>query len=254
MRSTRPIKRQWGLALSLVLAIILSCAARGAVGVANAQQPEAGTSSTQPTEAASDKEARAETIPAEATPAQATPESVASRYMEAMRRGDWAASARLMHPDALRQLKQMFRPIVLAEPTHQVGITFFNVRTPAEYDRLPSEQAFERLMRGLIQMRPELRSAVATSQFEIIGHVTEAPDVAHVVYRMKVTTQGIGVTKTAVMSLRRSGASWRGLLSGDIEGLAAALSRAGIPRGSSGGAKPSVKPAPQKPTSRQRRP
>ena len=244
MQHTRPIKRGWGRVPSLVLAIVLSLVWN--IGtVMSAQQPEteAQTAPTQPTEAASDKEARAEGVGEEETP-----ESVASRFMEAMRRSEWATCARLMHPEALRQLKQMFRPIVLAEPTRQVGITFFNVRTAAEYERLSAEQAFERLMRGMIQITPELRSAMATSQFEIIGHVREAPGLAHVVYRMKVTAQGIGMAKTTVMSLRKSGASWRGLLSGDIEGLAAVLSRTATPRQPS---TPSAKPAPQKPSPRQ---
>ena len=242
MQNTRPIKREWGLVLSLALAIVLGLVSSLANAV-SAQQPETQTAPTQPTEAASDKGMRAEGVPEEETP-----ESVASRYMEAMRRGDWATCARLMHPEALRQLKQMFRPIVLAEPTRQVGITFFNVRTAAEYERLSAEQALERLMRGVTQMTPELRSAMATSQFELIGHVREAPDLAHVVYRMKVTTQGIGMTKTTVMSLRKSGANWRGLLSGDIEGLAAALSRTATPRPPS---TPSAKPTPQKSRPRQ---
>ena len=128
---------------------------------------------------------------------------------------------------------------------------FFNVRTPAEYDRLSEAQTFERLMRGLIQMVPEMRSTIATSKFQIIGHVMESSEVAHVVYRSKMTTQGLEVTKTEAISLRKSGTSWRVLLEGDIEGLAAMFSRMGTTNRSNKPRKPSVKPAPQKSTSKQ---
>jgi len=166
--------------------------------------------------------------------------------MEAMRRGDWKTCAELMHPDALAQLKRLFRPLVAGDQGRTVGTLFFNVRTPAEYERLTEPQAFERLMRGLIQMMPDMRAMMGASSFNIVGHVPEAPDVAHVVYRMKMSTQGIEMTKTTVMSLRRSGTSWRGLLTGDIEGLAAAFARMGA---SSPAAKPSGKP-PAKPSTK----
>jgi hypothetical protein len=157
-----------------------------------------------------------------------TPESVAARYMQAVQRGDWKASAALMHPDALQQLKRMFRPIVFAltAPGLDVGKTFFGVRTPAEFDRLSGALAYERLMGTVTKLNPEVGSALATSKSQIIGHVLEAPDTAQVVYRMTAKTQGISVTKVAVMSLKQVGATWGGLLTGDIEGMAAALSRA----------------------------
>lgn len=157
-----------------------------------------------------------------------TPESVVERYTKTMQRRDWKASAALMHPDALLKLKRMFRPIVFAvtAPGLDVGKTFFGVRTGAEFDRLSGTQAYERLMSAVTKMNPELSSVLATSKSQIIGHVLEGTDTAHVVYRMTARTQGISVTKVAVMSLKRVGNTWGGLLTGDIEGMAAALSRA----------------------------
>jgi hypothetical protein len=155
-----------------------------------------------------------------------TPESVVARYVEATKRRDWKASAALMHPDALKQLKQMFRPIVASKSEMGLGKMFFSVQTLTEYDRLSGQQAFERLMTAVTRQNPDVSSALATSKATIIGHVLEGPDTAHVVYRMTAKVQGISVTKLAVMPLKRSGNSWAGLLTGDIEGMAAALARA----------------------------
>ena len=58
-----------------------------------------------------------------------------------------------------------------------------------------------------------------------VGHVAEGND-AHVVFRLKVAADdGVTITKVQAMSLRRLGPTWRVLLSGEFEGLAAALAR-----------------------------
>jgi len=195
-----------------------------------------------------DRVALAQTPEPQATPsrvvAEETPESVAVRYVEAIRKGDWNASARLMHPDALRQVRKIFRPLVMAGANREVGKMFFKVNNLAQYDRLSENEVFVRLMRAVVNLSPGTEAALKSSKYEIVGHVLEAPDLAHVVYRMKVTTNGIAVTKTSVMSFRKSGASWRGLLSGDIEGMAAMLNRINAPKKS---AKPVPKVAPKKP-------
>ena len=191
-------------------------------------------------------QAQTSNVPPTVVAATETPESVVERYTAAMQRGDWKASAALMHPDALQKLKRMFRPIVFAvtAPGLDVGKTFFGLRTPAEFDRLSDAQAYERLMATVTKMNPEVSSALATSKSQILGHVLEAPDTAHVVYRMTVKTQGISVTKVAVMPVKKVGTTWGGLLTGDIEGMAAALSRAipGQAKPKSLVKKPAVKP------------
>ena len=174
--------------------------------------------------------ATAQTNPPVVAVAGETPESMVARYTKTVQRGDWKASSALMHPDALRQLKRMFRPIVFAAPDLDMAKMFFGVRTAAEFDRLSGAQAYERLMAMVTKMNPEVNSALATSKSQILGHVLEGPATAHVVYRMTVKTQGISVTKVAVMPVKKVGNTWGGLLTGDIEGMAAALSRMGQPQ------------------------
>ena len=168
--------------------------------------------------------------PAPIPVAAETPESVVARYTRAVQRRDWKTSAALMHPDALRQLKRLFRPAVIGAPNLGIGKTFFNVSTAAQFDRLSSAQIFERLMTATTRINPEVSAALATSKSQILGHVLEAPETAHVVYRITLKTQGVSITKIAVMPVKKIGNTWGGLLSGDIEGMAAAFSRATAPR------------------------
>jgi hypothetical protein len=74
-------------------------------------------------------------------------------------------------------------------------------------------------------LSPEFQSILGAAETDMLGHVSEGPDLAHVVYRMRLTVEGVAITKLDVMSLRRAGSEWRGLLKGDIEGMAEAIRR-----------------------------
>ncbi len=162
------------------------------------------------------------TAPAHAQ--EITPEAIAARYTAATRSGDWSSVAQLMHPEALSQFQTMFAPLVAAEP-QKVGTSFFGVRSKQEYDKLSRVEVFERFMRALSKQIPGMAIALDTSDLKIIGHVREQPDLAHIVYRMNTQLEGIKISKTSVMTLKKDGQSWKALLLGNIEGLAAALSR-----------------------------
>ena len=54
------------------------------------------------------------------------------------------------------------------------------------------------------------------------GH-PEGNDVVHVVYRGTATVGEVKISKMSVMSLKADGDSWRMLLTGDIEGMAAMM-------------------------------
>jgi hypothetical protein len=162
------------------------------------------------------------TIPAQTS--EVSPETVAERYTAATRAGNWLGAAQLMHPEALSQLKQVFAPLVEVAP-QEVGVSFFNVRSKKEYDQLSNVTVFERLMRNFSKQSPETAIALSASDTKIIGHVKEKPDLAHIVYRINTKVGDVSVSKTAVMTLKKDGESWRTLLTGNIEGLAAVLSR-----------------------------
>jgi hypothetical protein len=154
-----------------------------------------------------------------------TPEAVTRQFGAAMRVNDWVGTAQLMHPDALARFREMFLPIVTADSTGQLCDRLFATKSAAEVAALPNAELFARFFRTLVSGAPELSGMFAGADLVPVGHVLEGNDVAHVVFRMKVAADGVTITKVQAMSLRRSGQTWRVLLSGDFEGLAAALAR-----------------------------
>jgi hypothetical protein len=154
-----------------------------------------------------------------------TPEAVTRQFGAAMRASDWVGTAQLMHPDALARFRGMFLPIVVADSTGQLCQRLFATTSAAEVAALPDAELFARFFRTLVSGAPELSGMFAGADLVPVGHVLEGKDVAHVVFRMKVAADGVTITKVQAMSLRRSGQTWRVLLSGDFEGLAAALAR-----------------------------
>ena len=154
-----------------------------------------------------------------------TPEAVTRQYGAAMRANDWIGTAELMHPDALAKFRRMFLPIVDADPSGRLCRRLFDASSSAELAALPDAELFARFFRTLVSGEPELTGMFAGADLVPVGHVLEAGDIAHVVFRMKVAADGVTLTKVQAVSLRRVGPTWRVLLSGDFEGLAAALAR-----------------------------
>jgi hypothetical protein len=171
----------------------------------------------------------APTASSSATPSSGdTPEAVGRQYAQAMRAGDWSKAAGLMHPEALRKLRALMAPIAEADSSGEVARTLFQVQSARELATLSDAELFTRLFAFLMTRSPELKESLGGADMTMIGHVAEGPDVVHVVYRFRMPVRGITVEKIETMSMRRNGESWRVLLTGDIEGLAAALrARAG---------------------------
>lgn len=158
----------------------------------------------------------------------ASPKEVLLTTVELTKKGDWAGFAKVMHPEALADLRRMFRPLVEAG-TQEVGKPFFGIESLKEFDALSDQAMFERFMTSLSQL-PGVAEALGNAEVSVIGTLEEGPDLAHVVYRGTARIEGLTVSQTAVTTLRRSNGEWRALLNGSIEGMAqrlGALVRAG---------------------------
>ncbi len=160
---------------------------------------------------------------ARAAAAPSTPEAAAAAFAAVMRRADWPAAAALMHPAALARLSILFAPLVRADTAGALRRGVFGVPTAAAFAGLSDAERFVRLMRFLASRSPQVGTALAGTETQVLGHVREGRDTAHVVVRTRTPAGGATVERTSVMSMQRAGAGWGMLLSGDLEGLAAAL-------------------------------
>ena len=157
-----------------------------------------------------------------------TPEQVTDRFIAAMRAGDWERMASLMHPNALQEMRHLLAALFEAPNADQFRQQLLGVSTVATARALSDTAVFSSLMRTTSQ-QADLANALKSAQVQILGRVNEGADTTHVVYRMAMTINGIAITRMDVMSLARSPFGWRGLLKGDVSGLAAGI-RAAIER------------------------
>ena len=90
---------------------------------------------------------------------------------------------------------------------------------------------FEKLMNFITGAVPDLKAALLASTSTFLGQVTENPELAHIVYRTQIKISGAEITQVELISFKKSGSTWRALLTGDMEELfrkfAEGLSNAG---------------------------
>ena len=151
-----------------------------------------------------------------------TPEQVTGRFISAMTAENWQAMGALMHPNALKEMRQFLAVLFEAPNADEARQQLLGVRTVKEAQALSDTAVFASLMR-MMGEQTELGALLKTAKVQVLGHLNEGQDTAHVVYRMAMTINGVSVSRMDVMSLARSPAGWRGLLKGDISALGAGL-------------------------------
>lgn len=162
---------------------------------------------------------------ARAQQALETPEQVAGQYMAATRAADWAGMARLMHPSALRQMRELFDAILSSADAEaaEARQQLFGVRSAAEAAAMPDTLLFTNFLRTVMAMQAEVTSALRTAEMQVLGHVNEGADTVHVLTRLTLTVETIPISQMDVMSFGRLGPTWRGLLKADFTAMAARL-------------------------------
>ncbi len=148
-----------------------------------------------------------------------SPESVAKAYFAAMRSGDWAKCAGLMHPDALASIKRSFATVINADKSGGAAKAIFGLKSSAEFAQLTDAAVFERLMGFITSAVPDVKTAMEASTSTVLGQVSEGADLAHIVYRSQIKLGGAEVSQVELISLKKSGSAWRALLTSDMEEL-----------------------------------
>ena len=160
-----------------------------------------------------------------ALPAQSTPEAAATAMADAVRRSDWAAAARMMHPGAIRQLRGIFQPFLAQPGMEDLGPQLFS--TPnAELAATPDTVLFARFLKNVMAQLPGMEQALKTAQFTPLGHVPGGADTVLVVNRMVLTMDGTTISQFDVMPFRQENGRWWALLKSDFTNMAAMLHRA----------------------------
>ena len=161
-------------------------------------------------------------IAAPVATAQSTPEAAANAMGETVSRSDWAAVARAMHPDALRQLRQLFSPFMSRPGMEGAGPQLFD--TPnAEFESVPDTILFARFLSRVMGQLEGSGAALRGARFTALGHVAGGADTVLVVSRMVMTYEGVSITQFDIMPLRFDRGKWWGLLKTDFTNIATML-------------------------------
>ena len=95
-----------------------------------------------------------------------------------------------------------------------------------EVANLTDAQLFAALMRRVLAGEEVAAELMKSATVEVVGTVREGADTVHVVSRIRMTLGEASFGSLQVGSALRDGAVWRGLLSGEVTGLAAMLQQA----------------------------
>jgi hypothetical protein len=174
--------------------------------------------------------ARAQTIE-EVT---ATPEETATLFLRSVRSIRWNTATQFMHSETLAGFHLVVTMIADADTTGDMR-SYLTETDSAAYQELSPAVVFDRAIGKMIDDMPGLMHSIFDRDDEVLGHVLEGGDSAHVVYRTTARISG-AVPEVKVMQLLHTDAGWRVLWTDEMEVLDAALRgvarrREGPPRG-----------------------
>ena len=162
---------------------------------------------------------------------EATPEAIAKRQIEAMRALNWDVVAKYTHPKALEQMQSLFMPVAIAgsaakdnPAAEEMMRIVFSGKNANELAAMTPVAFFKVVMTGISGATPDFKNAMTGMEIQILGHVKENENLAHVIYRLSRALPEGTATKIAVTSVERDGDTWKALLNADLENVARALS------------------------------
>lgn len=159
---------------------------------------------------------------AQTAPATDTPEAAAAALYAAMQRSDWKGAAALFDPAALKEFRDTMAPLLeLGADSPQAGALamMFGGLEPAKLKAASDAEFFAAFFGGIVAS-----AGVKLDRQQVLGSVAEG-DTRHVVTRNTASGMGMQITQMEVVSVRKTADGWRVLLSGEMKGMAEALSQ-----------------------------
>jgi hypothetical protein len=157
----------------------------------------------------------------------ATPEAATELYLRSIRAIRWSTASQFLHPETLDRFHSLVAMMAEADSSGDVR-TYLTGTDRAGFAELDAATIFDRAVGTMIDDMPGLMHAFFDRDDEVLGHVSETADSAHVVYRTTARLSG-AVSEVKVMQLARTEGGWRVLWSDELGVLDVALR--GVPRG-----------------------
>ncbi len=167
------------------------------------------------------------------------PVDVVREWTDALKAGDFQKMASVMHPEALTEFKEILLPVMqgfqesIAQDTTGVAQVPDSLKQQlAGIDQLEPAQFYPQAMNVLTSIVPDLRQSLSGMTSTVIGGVPEGDTLTHVVTRTQAAYMGQPmISDVDVVSVKKSDANWRIMLTGNIRGLAEGIRSAFFGRG-----------------------
>ena len=161
------------------------------------------------------------TVSANAQTPSASPEALVKAYTADMQKEGMSIVSRYIHPDELKRFKDMLMPWVRKDASQKNEVIpglFGAEATLASVEAMPPSQFMDAFMRIAGEQLKEL----SFGDCEIVGTIREK-DMTHVVTRVAASVKGVQIKQMEVITTKPFGKEWKLLLSGELEGMAAAI-------------------------------
>lgn len=145
------------------------------------------------------------------------------RYMRTLKRFTWRKLARLMAPEALKEMQDTMLPIInRARPSKRKLLLryFDSVIDLQSLNQTSPDEFFALFMKGMERLSTATFHTLRTMTCQILGKVDEGGKRVHVVYRMKMWLGKMRITKVDVLSLKRAHGGFSVLLTGSLANMA----------------------------------
>jgi hypothetical protein len=160
---------------------------------------------------------------AQSAPVAGSPEAVLGQALAAMNQDRIEEYTAEMHPDALKQFRAgLTAALEAADKEGKAGEIlplFKGAKSVDDLKQRDDRQFFAGFLRGMMGLNPQLKKILAEAKTEMLGHVDEGKDVAHVVYKLTVKPEAEPIETITVNSLQKLDSKWMLALSGDMEGM-----------------------------------
>lgn len=160
---------------------------------------------------------------ARSEPVPPTPEEVARNYVTALKGLRMKDVAARMHPDGLKDIRRKMMATVayagrLGHAEAMLPL-FHGVPSIAALKKLDDRSFVAATLAGGLRRQPIVKQQFQTATFEVVGHVPQGPNIAHVVCRATLLQSGKWEAGVIPFTLKRTPQGWGVLPSSDLEGL-----------------------------------
>jgi len=150
------------------------------------------------------------------------PDSAATEFQSALRGVAWRAAVQRLHPEALADFHFRMTLLVEMDTTRAPIEKLFPEGGLDAYHATSPEGVFLRVMEVLSEDAPGLVHALVVRDVQVVGHVPEGTDLAHVVYRSMADLSG-AMPELRLMTMKLDGDRWRVLASQELDILVEAF-------------------------------